>query len=98
MTNQKAKEILNKPATCKEAERSIREMKIKLSKYSGDKTEQTKHLSNLDNLLNLAYKQAVDLDTYEDLLAVYLFKIGEQQAKIRELCELNAMANKIVAL
>ena len=65
MTTQEAKEILNKPIICKEAERSIREMKIKLSKYTGDKSEQTKHLSNLDNLLNLAHKQAIDLDTYE---------------------------------
>jgi len=98
MTDQEAKEILNKPAICKEAERSVRDMKIKLAKYSGDKTEQTKHLQNLDNLINLAYKQAVDIDSYEELLAAYLFKMGEQQAKIRELCELNAMANKIVEL
>ena len=34
MTNQEAKEILNKPAICKEAERSVRDMKIKLAKYS----------------------------------------------------------------
>jgi len=98
MTNQEAKEILNKPAICKEAERSVRDMKIKLAKYSGEKTEQTKHLQNLDNLINLAYKQAVDIDAYEELLATYLFKMGEQQAKIRELCELNAMSNKIVEL
>ena len=39
MTTQEAKEKLNKPIICKEAERSIREMKIKLSKYTGDKTE-----------------------------------------------------------
>jgi hypothetical protein len=44
MTDQEAKEILNKPAICKEAERSVRDMKIKLAKYSGEKTEQTKHL------------------------------------------------------
>ena len=75
MTDQEAKEILNKPAICKEAERSVRDMKIKLAKYSGDKTEQTKHLQNLDNLINLAYKQAVDIDAYEELLATYLFKI-----------------------
>jgi hypothetical protein len=55
-------------------------------------------LQNLDNLINLAYKQAVDIDAYEELLATYLFKMGEQQAKIRELCELNAMVNKIVEL
>jgi len=98
MTDQEAKEILNKPSICKEAERSVRDMKLKLAKYSGDKTEQTKHLQNLDNLINLAYKQAVDIDAYEELLATYLFKMGEQQAKIRELCELNAMSNKIVEL
>jgi len=95
MTNQEAKEILNKPIICKEAERSIREMKIRLSKYTGDKSEQTKHLNNLDNLLNLAHKQAIDLDTYEDLLATYLFKIGEQQAKIRELVEMHAISEHI---
>ena len=54
MTEQEAKETLNKPHICREAERSIRDMKIKLSKYKGDKTEQTKHLHNLDNLLNLS--------------------------------------------
>jgi hypothetical protein len=95
MTTQEAKEILNKPIICKEAERSIREMKIRLSKYTGDKSEQTKHLNNLDNLLNLAHKQAIDLDTYEDLLATYLFKIGEQQAKIRELVEMHAISEHI---
>ena len=95
MTDQEAKEILNKPAICKEAERSVRDMKLKLAKYSGDKTEQTKHLQNLDNLINLAYKQAIDLDTYEDLLAQYLFKIGEQQAKIRELVEMHAISEHI---
>jgi len=98
MTDQEAKEILNKPAICKEAERSVRDMKLKLAQYTGDKTEQTKHLQNLDNLINLAYKQAVDIDAYEELLATYLFKMGEQQAKIRELCALNAMSNKIVEL
>ena len=61
MTDQEVKEILNKPAICREAERSVRDMKIKLAKYSGDKTEQTKHLQNLDNLINLAYKQAVEI-------------------------------------
>jgi hypothetical protein len=95
MTTLQSKEILNKPMICKEAERSIREMKIKLSKYTGDKSEQTKHLNNLDNLLNLAHKQAIDLDTYEDLLATYLFKIGEQQAKIRELVEMHAISEHI---
>ena len=95
MTTQEAKETLNKPIICKEAERSIREMKIKLSKYTGDKSEQTKHLNNLDNLLNLAHKQAVDIDMYEDLLAQYLFKIGEQQAKIRELVEMHAISEHI---
>jgi len=95
MTTDEAKQILNKPAICKEAERSIREMKIKLSKYTGDKTEQTRHLSNLDNLLNLAHRQAIDLDTYEDLLAQYLFKIGELSAKIRELVEMHAISEHI---
>ena len=95
MTTQEAKETLNKPFICKEAERSIREMKIKLSKYTGDKSEQTKHLNNLDNLLNLAHRQAIDIDTYEDLLATYLFKIGEQQAKIRELVEMHAISEHI---
>jgi len=95
MTTDEAKQILNKPAICKEAERSIREMKIRLSKYTGDKTEQTRHLSNLDNLLNLAHRQAIDLDTYEDLLAQYLFKIGELSAKIRELVEMHAISEHI---
>ena len=95
MTDKEAKEKLNKPEICKEAERSIRDMKIKLAKFKGEKTEQTNHLQNLDNLINLAYKQAVDLDTYEELLAKYLFKMGEQQAKIRELVELHAISEHI---
>jgi len=95
MTTDEAKQILNKPAICKEAERSIREMKIRLSKYTGDKSEQTRHLSNLDNLLNLAHRQAIDLDTYEDLLAQYLFKIGELSAKVRELVEMHAISEHI---
>lgn len=86
MTDKEAKEILAKSSIVwKEADRSIREMKIKLSKYSGDKTEQTQHLLNLDALLNLSHKQAIDIGTYEDLLAQYLFKIGELSAKSREL-------------
>lgn len=86
MTDKEAKELLAKSSIVwKEADKSIREMKIKLSKYSGDKTEQTQHLLNLDALLNLSHKQAIDIGAYEDLLAQYLFKIGELSAKSREL-------------
>ena len=86
MTDKEAKELLAQSSIVwKDAERSIREMKIKLSKYSGDKTEQTKHLHNLDGLLNLSHKQAIDIGTYEDLLAQYLFKIGELSGRLRDL-------------
>jgi len=86
MTDKEAKELLAKSSIVwKEAERSIREMKIKLAKYSGDKTEQTQHLLNLDALLNLSHKQAIDIGAYEDLLAQYLFKIGELSYKLRDL-------------
>tara|TARA_R110000868_G_scaffold379331_1_gene645126 strand:+ start:80 stop:379 length:300 start_codon:yes stop_codon:yes gene_type:complete len=86
MTDKEAKELLAKSSLVwKAAERSIREMKIKLAKYSGDKIEQTQHLNNLDGLLNLSHKQAIDIGTYEDLLAQYLFKIGELSARLRDL-------------
>ena len=86
MTDKEAKELLAKSSLVwKAAERSIREMKIKLAKYSGDKIEQTQNLNNLDGLLNLSHKQAIDIGTYEDLLAQYLFKIGELSARLRNL-------------
>lgn len=86
MTDKQAKELLAQSSIVwKDAERSIREMKIKLSKYSGDKKEQTKHLHNLDALLNLSHKQAIDIGTYENLLAQYLFKIGELSGRLRDL-------------
>ena len=86
MTDKEAKELLAKSSIVwKQAERSIRDMKIKLAKYCGDKTEQTQHLNNLDGLLNLSHKQAIDIGTYEDLLARYLFKIGELSGRLRDL-------------
>lgn len=96
MNDREIKELLAKHSTiCKDAETSIRDMKIKLSKYKGDKTEQTKNLQNLDNLLNLAHKQAVDIMQANDLIAKYLFKIGEQNYKLRELTEQYDISEKI---
>ena len=81
-----AKEILAKSSLVwRAADRSLGDMKIKLAKYSGNKTEQTKHVNNLDALLNLSHRQAIDIGTYEDLLAQYLFKIGELSGRVREL-------------
>lgn len=96
MTSKETKELLAKHSTiCKDAETSIRDMKVKLSRYTGNKTEQTKHLNNLDNLLNLAHKQAVDIISANDLIAKYLFKIGEQNYKLRELAEQYDISEKI---
>ena len=96
MNDKQIKELIAKNSTiCKDAEESIRDMKLKLSRYKGDKTEQTRHLQNLDNLLNLAHKQAVDIMQANDLIAKYLFKIGEQDYKLRELREQYDVSEKI---
>ena len=96
MNDKEIKELIAKHSTiCKDAEESTRDMKLKLSRYKGDKTEQTKHLQNLDNLLNLAHKQAVDIMEANDLIGKYLFKIGEQNHKIRELREQYDVSEKI---
>ena len=95
MTDQQAKETLNKPHICREAERSIRDMKIKLSKYKGDKTEQNKHLHNLDNLLNLSHKQALEIDEYSDLTAQYIMKIGEMNSRLKDMAEKYYISEKI---
>lgn len=86
MTDQEAKDLIAKSSEIwKEAERSIRSMKIKLQRYTGDKTEQNKHISNLDNLLNLSHRQAADINTYSDLLARYLMNIGGLKAQLDEM-------------
>mgnify|MGYP003626393073 CR=1 FL=1 len=95
MTEQQAKETLNKPHICREAEKSIRDMKIKLSKFKGDKTEQTKHLQNLDNLLNLSHKQALEIDDYSDLTAQYIMKIGEMNSRLKDMAEKYYISEKI---
>jgi len=95
MTEQEAKEKLNKPHICREAEKSIRDMKIKLHKFKGDKTEQTKHLQNLDNLLNLSHKQALEIDEYSDLTAKYIFKIGEMNSRLKDMAEKYYISEKI---
>ena len=95
MTKQEAKETLNKPHICREAEKSIRDMKIKLSKYKGEKTEQTKHLQNLDNLVNLCHKQALEIDEYCDLTAKYIFKIGEMNSRLKDMTEKYYISQKI---
>ena len=95
MTEQEAKETLNKPHICREAEKSIRDMKIKLSKYKGEKEEQTKHLQNLDNLLNLCHKQALEIDDYSDLTAQYIMKIGEMNSRLKDMTEKYYISEKI---
>lgn len=96
MNDREIKEIIAKHSSiCKDAETSIRDMKLKLSRYKGDKTEQTKHLNNLDNLLNLAHKQAVDIMEANDLIGKYLFKIGEQNHKLRDMAEKYDVSEKI---
>jgi len=95
MTEQEAKEKLNKPHICREAEKSIRDMKIKLHKFKGDKTEQTKHLHKLDNLLNLSHKQALEIDEYSDLNAKYIFKIGEMNSRLKDMAEKYYISEKI---
>ena len=95
MTEQQAKETLNKPHICREAEKSIRDMKIKLHKFKGDKTEQTKHLHNLDNLLNLSHKQALEIDEYSDLTAQYIMKIGEMNSRLKDMAEKYYISEKI---
>tara|TARA_R110000803_G_scaffold9801_1_gene30540 strand:- start:118 stop:417 length:300 start_codon:yes stop_codon:yes gene_type:complete len=94
MTDKEVKEVLAKCSTIwRSADRSIGDMKIRLDKFNGDKTQQTKHLLNLDNLLNLSHRQAVDINAYQDLLSEYLFKIGELSSKLRHL-ELKAKRDK----
>ncbi len=95
MTKQEAKETLNKPHICREAEKSIRDMKIKLSKYKGEKTEQTKHLQNLDNLLYLSHKQAIEIDEYSNLTAEYIMKIGEMNSRLKDMTEKYYLSEKI---
>ena len=96
MNDKQIKELIAKQSSiCKDAESSIRDMKIKLSRYKGQKTEQTKHLENLDNLLNLAHRQSADIMQANDLIAKYLFKIGEQDYKLRELREQYDVSEKI---
>ena len=95
MTEQQAKETLNKPHICREAEKSIRDMKIKLSKFKGEKEEQTKHLQNLDNLLNLSHKQALEIDEYSDLTAQYIMKIGEMNSRLKDMEEKYYISEKI---
>ena len=95
MTEQQAKETLNKPHICREAEKSIRDMKIKLHKFKGDKAAQTKHLQNLDNLLNLCHKQALEIDEYSDLTAQYIMKIGEMNSRLKDMAEKYYISEKI---
>ncbi len=95
MTKQEVKETLNKPHICREAEKSIRDMKIKLSKYKGEKTEQTKHLQNLDNLLYLSHKQAIEIDEYSNLTAEYIMKIGEMNSRLKDMTEKYYLSEKI---
>jgi|TARA_R110000744_G_scaffold304637_1_gene413150 hypothetical protein len=95
MNNQEAKEILNKPHVCREAEKSIRDMKIKLSKFKGDSTSQTKHLQNLDNLLNLSHKQAVEIEDYSELTARYIMKIGEINSILKDMTEKYYLSEQI---
>jgi len=83
MTDQEAKDLLAQSSVIwKSAESSIRDMKITLSKYKGEKSEQEQRLRNLDNLLNLSHKQAKDLDYLEDLSGEYLMKIGKLKSKL----------------
>tara|TARA_R110001632_G_scaffold43656_3_gene110815 strand:+ start:1209 stop:1544 length:336 start_codon:yes stop_codon:yes gene_type:complete len=95
MTDQQAKETLNKPHICREAERSIRDMKIKLGKYKGEKEEQTKHLQNLDNLLHLSHKQAIDIEEYSEITAKYIMKIGEMNSRLKDMAEKYYLSEKI---
>ena len=95
MTKQEAKQTLNKPHICREAEKSIRDMKIKLAKYKGEKGEQTKHLQNLDNLLYLSHKQAIEIDEYSNLTAQYIMKIGEMNSRLKDMTEKYYLSEKI---
>ncbi len=95
MTEKEIKEKLNKPYICREAEKSIADMKIKLYKFKGEKTEQNKHLHNLDNLLNLSYKQAVEIDTYSEITAKYLMKIAELSSKLEDMSRRYYLSEKI---
>jgi len=97
MTEKQLKEELAKSSLVwRAADGSIRDMKIKLHNYKGEKSKQTQHILNLDGLLNLSHRQAMDINTYEDLLAKYMFKIGELSAKLRKL-ELQIKIDKQVA-
>ena len=97
MTEKQIKEEIAKSSLVwKAADSSIRDMKIKLNNYKGEKTAQTKHILNLDNLLNLSHRQAMDINSYEDLLATYMFKIGELSAKLRKI-ELQIKIDKEIA-
>ena len=70
-------------------------MKIKLHKFKGEKEEQIKHLQNLDNLLNLSHKQALEIDEYSDLTAQYIMKIGEMNSRLKDMAEKYYISEKI---
>lgn len=96
MTNKEiAERISEERQICKKAEQSINEMKIALAKYKGEKTKQTERLANLENVINLSIKQGVDMQTYEDLLAQYLIKIGELSSKLKEMHTRYALSERI---
>lgn len=96
MSDKELKESIAKnKAICKSAESSILDMKVKLQKYKGDKTTQTTHLQNLDNLLNLAVKQGADIQTYEDDKAKLIMRIGELNYLLKEMTQRYAISEKI---
>lgn len=62
----------------------INAMRIVLSKYRGDTTEQQARLEVLDELINYTVKIEVELNDTQELLGRYLMKIGELKSKLND--------------
>lgn len=69
----------------KKAESVVNAMKIVLSRYSGEKSEQQARLDVLDELINYTVRIEVELNDTQELLGRYLMKIGELKSKLNDL-------------
>lgn len=77
-TKEEVKELLAKSKPIiKKAEISINQMKVKLQKFNGDKTEPKERIDSLDALVNLSIANQTRIDDLLNDNAKLLIKIGE---------------------
>ncbi len=77
------------------ARQVLTEMKVKLSKFTGQKVEQENRLEEIDKLINYTMKLEIEREEHLDKETQLIMIIGDLKAQLNEMARLYHISEKV---